>query len=173
MRGNMTGFVKPLLMIMVAVIAIVAIAFLVAGLMGGNKELGDAVDFTAKDATGENFTLSENYEGGVALIFFDRTQGDGKAHLTNMAAAKEGRSVKTVLVAIGEKSGEDILSYLKENGLTADVVIPDEEGKVAALYNVTTCPITYFIDSQGVVRGVSLSNLTPTAAGKYYGYIEN
>lgn len=173
MRGNMTGFVKPLLMIMGAIVAVIAVAFLVAGLMGGNKELGAAVDFTATDAAGESFTLSKNYEGGVALIFLNRSQGDGIAHLTNMAAAKEGKSVKTVLVAIGEKSAEEITAYLKENNLTADVVIPDEKGEVAALYNVTTCPITYFIDSEGVVRGVSLSNLTPTAAGKYYGYIEN
>ncbi|MBQ5841077.1 MAG: TlpA family protein disulfide reductase [Clostridia bacterium] len=173
MRGNMTGFVKPLLMIMGAIVGVIAVAFLVAGLMGGNKELGAAVDFTAKDAVGESFTLSKNYEGGVALIFLNRSQGDGIAHLTNMAAAKEGKDIKTVLVAIGEKSGKEITDYLKDNHLTADVVIPDEKGEIAALYNVTTCPITYFIDGEGVVRGVSLSNLTPTAAAKYYGYIEN
>ncbi len=173
MRGNTTGFLKPLLMIFAAVAAVIAVAFVVAGLMGGDKELGDAVDFTAVDAAGKSFTLSENYEGGVALIFLDRTQGDGKAHLTNMAAAKEGKSVRTVLVAVGEKGGADISAYLAENGLSVDVVIPDEKGEIAALYNVTTCPITYFIDSKGVVHGVSLSNLTPTAAKKYYGYIEN
>ena len=173
MRGNMTGFVKPLLMIVGAVAAVLAVAFLAAGLMGGNKELGTAVDFTATDAAGESFTLSKNYGGGVALIFLDRSQGDGIAHLTNMAAAKEGRSVKTVLVAVGEKGGEDITAYLKDNKLSADMVIPDEKGEIASLYNVTTCPITYFIDREGIVRGVSLSNLTPTAAGKYYGYIEN
>ena len=173
MRGNMTGFVKPLLMIIGAIAAVIAIAFLAAGLMGGNKALGDAIDFTAADAAGKSFTLSKNYKGGVALIFLDRSQGDGVAHLTNMAAAKEGKSVTTVLVAIGEKSGEDITAYLKENSLTADVIIPDEKGEIASLYNVTTCPITYFIDSDGVVRAVSLSNLTPTAADKYYDYIKN
>ena len=173
MRGNTTGFVKPLLLIFVAVVAVLAVAFGAASIMGGDKELGDAIDFTAVDAAGQNFTLSKNYEGGVALIFFDRSQGDGVAHLTNMASAKQNKSVKTVLVAIGESDGKDILAYLKEKQLTADVVITDQKGEIAALYNVSTCPVTYFIDGHGVVRGVSLSNLTPTAAEKYYGYIEN
>lgn len=173
MRGNTTGFVKPLLLIFVAVVAVLAVAFGAASIMGGDKELGDAIDFTAVDAAGKNFTLSKNYEGGVALIFFDRSQGDGVAHLTNMAAAKQNTGVKTVLIAIGESGGEGITSYLKENNLSVDVVIPDEKGEIASLYNVSACPITYFIDRNGIVRGVSLSNLTPTAAEKYYGYIEN
>ncbi len=169
----MSGFVKPVLLIILAVVVIIAVAFGAAELMGGDKALGEAIDFTATDAFGTPFTLSQNYKDGVALIFFDRTQGDGKALLTNLAASKSKTSVKTVLVAIGETSGKEIKSYLDENDLTADVVIADQKGEIAALYNVTTCPVTYFINADGQVRGVSLSNLTPSAAQKYVSYIQN
>ena len=173
MKGNSTGFLKPFLLICGAVILIIALFFAVAGLMGGDKNLGDSVDFTAEDAAGQAQTLSKLYgEKGVALIFFDRTQGDGKALLTNLAVAAEGKAVTTVLVAIGD-SGKYITDYLDEAGLTADIIIPDKKGEIAALYNVTTCPITYFIATDGSVRGVSLSNLTPSAAAKYFGYIES
>lgn len=173
MKGS-TGFLKPLLLIFALVVVIVAVGFSAAYLMGGEKDLGQAVDFSAKDAAGEQFTLSKAYaQSGVALIFFDREQGDGKALLTNLAAAKEGKNVLTVLVAAGEKSGEEIVKYLADHALTADVVIPDEKRQVADAYNVTTCPITYFIDSKGSVRSVSLSNLTPSAAEKYLGYIDD
>ncbi len=172
MKGNMTGFVKPLLMILAVVAAVILIAFAAASMMGGDKELGQAIDFTATDAAGNTLTLSKQYDGGVALIFFNRTQSDGKALLTNLAAATEETEVKTLLIAIGEQNGEDITAYLSENGLHADTVIPDPKGEIAALYNVTACPITYFIDEAGTVRGVSLSNLTPSAAAKYVGYIQ-
>ncbi len=172
MKGS-TGFVKPLLLILAAVALIVVIVFTVAYQMGGEKNLGQAVDFSAEDAVGEEFTLSKTYgQGGVALIFFDREQGDGKALLTNLSVAKQGKKVTTVLVAVGEKGGEQIQKYLAENSLSADVIIPDEKRQVADLYNVTTCPITYFIDTTGSVRSVSLSNLTPSAAEKYMGYID-
>ena len=172
MRGS-TGFVKPLLMILGIAILIVVIFFAVAGMMGGDRDLGDSVDFTATDSKGESVVLSELYkESGVALIFFDRTMTDGKTLLTNLAAAKEGTEVTTLLIAIGESRGEDIEAYLAEMGLTADIIVPDEKGEVAALYNVTACPITYFIAKDGSVRGVSLSNLTPSAAAKYIDYIK-
>ena len=172
MRGS-SGFVKPLFFILIAVIVVVAVGFLAADLMGGNKDLGAAVDFTAADAAGESYTLSSYYgTGGTALIFFDRSTSDGKVLLTNLAAAKKETGVRTVLVAKGEKSGEEITKYFKEAGLCADVVIPDEKGEVCAKYNVTTCPITYFINSSGSVRAVSLSSLSADAAKKYIEYIK-
>ncbi len=171
MRGNMSGFVKPVLLIILVVALVITLAFVVAGSMGGNKTLGDAVDFTATDVDGKSFTLSQNYASGAALVFFDLSQGDGKALLTNLAAANKGTSVQTVLIAIGEP--QEIKKHLAENKLTADVVIADPKAEIAALYNVTTCPVTYFIDADGQVRAVSLSNLTPSAAQKYISYIQN
>ncbi len=173
MRGNMSGFVKPVLLIILIVALVITLAFVVAGRMGDNKALGDAVDFTATDVDGKSFILSQNYQGGVALIFINRAQGDSKTLLTNLSAADKGTSVKTVLVATGETSDKDIKDYLAENELTADIVVADKKGEIAALYNVTTCPVTYFIDADGQVRAVSLSNLTPGAAQKYISYIQN
>lgn len=166
MRGNMTDLVKPIVLIALAVLLVLGLGLGAGELMGSNKPQGPAIDFTVNE-----FTLSEHYKDGVALIFINRTQGDGKTLLTNLAAAKEQTSVKTVLVAIGEESEESITDYLKENGLSCDIVISDKEGKIAALYNISTCPVTYFIDKEGQVRGVSLANLTPSAAKKYISYV--
>ncbi len=171
MRGS-TGFVKPLFFILLAVIVVIALGFVGADLMGGDKDLGTAVDFTAKTATGEDYTLSSYYgKGGTALIFFDRATSDGKTLLTNLSAAKAGTDVRTVLVAKGETDGKAITAYLAEQGLSVDVIIPDGKGEVCAKYNVSACPITYFINESGSVRAVSLSSLTASAAQKYIGYI--
>ena len=158
---------------MAAVLAIGAAVFLLADSLGGNKDLGAAPDFTAETAAGEAFTLSAQYKaGGVALIFFDRTASDGKALLTDLAAAKKDTDVTCVLISKGEQKGEDILTYLKETGLSADVVIAGSDGTICKKYNVETCPVTYFINTEGSVRAVSLSSLTPSAAQKYIGYIK-
>lgn len=139
----------------------------------GGQGKGQAVDFTVKDVAGQEYTLSSYYgKGGTVLIFFDRAAIDCKTMLTNLAVAKEGTSVRTVLVAKGEKDGGEIAAYLTENQLSADVIIPDETGEICAKYGVDACPVIYFVDKDGVVKDASLSaNLTLSAAQKYIGYI--
>ena len=56
MRGS-TGFVKPLLFILIALCVVAVVAFVAAGMMGGDRDLGSAVDFTAVDQKGESFTF--------------------------------------------------------------------------------------------------------------------
>ena len=124
MRGS-TGFVKPLLFILIALCVVAVVAFVAAGMMGGDRDLGSAVDFTAVDQKGESFTLSKRFGvGGTALIFFDRTSGDAKALIENLSAAKKDTSVCTVLVAKGEKDSKEVEKYLKDASLPALIVLP-------------------------------------------------
>ena len=170
MRGS--GILKTVLFILLGIILAVVILFAVAAAKGGDKDLGAATDFKATSTSGVQFTLSEQYQrGGVVLMFFDRSQGNGTTLLTNVTAAVQRTDVTTVLVAVGETSEKELLMYLSENSLSADVVIADGKGEIAPLYNITSCPVTYFINAEGSVRAVSLSNLTPSAAEKYVGYI--
>ena len=172
MRGS-TGFVKPLLFILIALCVVAVVAFVAAGMMGGDRDLGSAVDFTAVDQKGESFTLSKRFGvGGTALIFFDRTSGDAKTLIENLSAAKKDTSVCTVLVAKGEKDSKEVEKYLKDASLSVDVILPDEKGEIFEKYNVSACPITYFINKEGSVRAVSLSSLNASAAAKYIGYIK-
>ena len=170
MRGS--SILKTMLLILLGIMLVVAILFAVAAARGGDKDLGTAADFSAVSAAGGQFTLSEQYaRGGVVLMFYDRSTSNGVTLLTNAAAAVSGTDVTTVLVSAGETDEKELLNYLSENSLSADVIIADTDGEIAALYNVTSCPVTYFINAEGSVRAVSLSNLTPSAAKKYVGYI--
>lgn len=177
MRGS-TGFVKPVLIILVAVAVVVALAFVAAGMMGGNKDHGKAVDFTATDINGDDYTLSSAYgKRPTVLVFLGKvTAADGKEAMTGDTLLKHldeaigDTDVRTVVVA-RDDDGSFVQSYFKETGAQADVILPDQELTISQLYNVTACPITYFIDKNGSVRSVSLSNLTRSAAQKYVGYI--
>ncbi len=55
---------------------------------------------------------------------------------------------------------EDIAPFGKEYHITYPLLF-DPEGKVNAAYVVTAIPTTYFIDSQGIVRSVFVTQLSP------------
>lgn len=170
MKGS--GIVKTILFVLLGVVLVAVILFAVAAARGGDKDLGTVTDFSATSTTGESFVLSEQYsQSSVILMFFDRSKNSGQTLLTNVAAAAKDKNVTTVLVAVGETSEKELMAYLSENSLSADIVIADAQWEIAALYNISSCPVTYFINNEGSVRAVSLSNLTPSAAEKYVGYI--
>lgn len=172
MRGS-TGFLKPFLIIMLIVTIFIAGLLVISAMMGGDKDLGAVPDFSATDVDGNEFTLSAAYkQGGLALVFLDRSNSDSTALMTNLTAAAKKTGVRIVVVAENESDTEAFMAYLNEKEILPDVVVPDTDGSIAQNFNVTACPITYFVNNEGSVRSVSLSTLTPTAAEKYCSFIQ-
>lgn len=169
MKHSGMGFVKPFLIILGSIVAITVIAFCIAGIKGGNKDHGDAIDFTAKSVSGQPFSLRDNYGvSGTVLIFWDRGKSDCEALFQNLSAKK----TTAKLVVISKNDSADALrQYCAGKDWSFDTLIADD-GSIFKKYNVTSCPISYFIDRNGSVRAVSLSSLNADAAEKYLSYIE-
>ena len=164
---------KTMLIIILVIVLAIAAMFFVGAMMGGDKDRGQAVDFTVTTIMDASFTLSQNYEkSGTVLVFFDRATAQSPALLENLGATVKGKNVKFVLVAVGETDQAALAIYLSEAGVAPDVVIADGKREVAEKYNINSCPVTYFINSTGSVRQVSLSNLNPDTAEKYLGFID-
>lgn len=64
----------------------------------------------------------------------------------------KGVVVLAINLANTEYSPGDGPAYIQENGFTFPVLI-DKKGSVGALYQVISLPTTYFIDSDGIIRG--------------------
>ena len=168
------NWMKTLLIILLIIVLGISALFVVGSLMGGDKDNGQAVEFTAETVQGEKISLSDCYQkNGAVLVFFDRSQIKSAALLQNISAGISETDVRFVLVAQGETESTAFSEYLRQNNVTEDVVISDSDGQIAAKYNITTCPVTYFINAEGSVRAVSLSNLNPGSVEKYLGYITN
>lgn len=175
MRGSSTGFVKPFLIIMGVVVAMVVVAFCVAAFGGGNKDLGAAVDFEAADVNGNAFHLADNFgKRGTVLVFWDKQKSDCRALLENLSRLCDAKSdVCLTVIAAGEPDGAKLQKYCAEQKYKIDVLIADDELKVFEKYHITSCPISYFVDKNGSVRAASLSSLNEDAAAKYLSYISD
>ena len=164
---------KIFMIVLLVLVVLIGGVFAVGSLMGGNKDLGEAPDFTAVTLAGEDFTLSRRYQtAGAALVFFDRNQVKSAALLQNLDGLTKSKDVRFILVAETETDAAALTVYLKENQVTPDDIILDTDQKIAKLYNVTTCPVTYFINAKGSVRAVTLANLSPGNVEKYLGYLQ-
>jgi len=62
-----------------------------------------------------------------------------------------GIDILAVNLTKAEKSRNDVPTFLKANGITFPVVL-DENGDVGQLYEVSSIPASFIIDTQGVIR---------------------
>ncbi len=174
-HSSSVGFIKPFCIIIGIILGVCALGFVTAYMMGNDKDRGQAADFTATDISGESVIFSEVYKkGGAVLIFYDRAQNESKALLTHIADAKQGSQVTTVLVARGEKDGTALKEFLNKNALGADIIICDTDGSVFSAYRIKEedkVPLSYFVNREGSIRAVSVSNLTRSAAQKYVSFL--
>jgi len=63
----------------------------------------------------------------------------------------EGLEIVAVDLTTSEKRSGDVEKFIKEYNITYPVVL-DELGEVAKQYQVTSIPVTYVVNSQGVIQ---------------------
>ncbi|GGD83724.1 peroxiredoxin family protein [Paenibacillus nasutitermitis] len=115
-----------------------------------------APDFTLPTLEGENLKLSD-YRGKKVILNMWATwcppciaemphlQSFYKDHKT------EGVAVFAINLTQAEKNRKDIPGFIADYELTFPVVL-DEKSQVADLYQVTTIPTTYILDSKGRIE---------------------
>jgi peroxiredoxin len=123
-----------------------------------------APSFTLTTLDGKTVTL-EDYKGKKILLNFWATWCPPcKAEMPDMQQMYEEHKnedfvVLAVNVTVTEKKAEDVSAFVEEYGLTFPILM-DEKGKVAHQFEILSYPTSYFIDSDGVIRGKVIGALS-------------
>jgi peroxiredoxin len=114
-----------------------------------------APDFTLPTVDGIHLSLS-SFRGKLVMInFWQRACPAcvGEMPLIQSFVDKEtGEKVVIVAVNLGEKA-EDVQSFIQRWNITFPVLL-DEQKKVAVDYKFSKIPTTFFVDSQGIIKGI-------------------
>lgn len=116
-----------------------------------------APDFRFEDAAGQTFSLSDFQGKSVMLNFWRTTCGYCTMQLPYIQGVyDEWDSGELVILTID--LGEDtdkVKDYLDGLDISLPVLL-DMEGRVAAQYRVSGIPVTFFINTEGLIRYVKL-----------------
>lgn len=130
----------------------------VEGLAIGNT----APDFEGSLTDGGKMRLSD-YRGSVIILDFWGSWcspcRNSMPHLDDLAT-RYGSQGLVVITVSTDVSEQDTVNFLAVNGLTQFVSVWEPGGKngnpIDLLYNVTSYPMTFVLDRQGVIRFISI-----------------
>ena len=127
-------------------------------------KLEPAVDFQVTLFNGEDFTLSEQVGQSVTVVnFWYPSCPPCRAEMPHFEAAwqqYQGENVRFLglFVPMGFDSEQDARDFIDELGLTFDFAT-DHQAQIARSYQIEFFPTTYFIDVNGKVSRMEISNL--------------
>lgn len=128
-----------------------------------------APEFTLRTLDGSNKSMTQSREGQNVILFFWATWCPHcRTQLKELSAQKsliESKGIKVFLVDVGEPA-DDVKGYIQKNNIAYDVFL-DADSVVSEQYNVIGVPTFFFIDKQGVVKGVEHS--IPSGYDKIFG----
>jgi thiol-disulfide isomerase/thioredoxin/RNA polymerase subunit RPABC4/transcription elongation factor Spt4 len=116
-----------------------------------------APDFTLTCTDGSNFTLSSLRGSKVILNFWSINCPPCRAEMPALQQMHE-RYPNLPIIAVhanilGSPEDYQIGGYLTDNAITLTVPI-DKVGQAGSLYNITTIPRTFFLDSTGAIKKI-------------------
>lgn len=150
----------------------IILAIIIVGMLGwavydfvinrDSTEVGTSVGDMAPDIelttlNGETVKLSD-YRGNKVFVNFWATWCPPcRAEMPDIQKFDNDEDVQILAVNLTstEKSVDDVQKFVDELGLTFPI-LKDEKGKVEQMYKVNAYPTSYLIDSDGVIRKVSL-----------------
>ena len=119
-----------------------------------------APDFSLKMVSGEDLNFTKFRAGQNTVVFFWATWCPHcREQLEELTATKgkelEDKGIKILLVDIGESANE-VRAHVNKHKIPFPVAI-DEESTVAEQYKLVGVPTFFFVDKNGIVRGVEHS----------------
>jgi peroxiredoxin len=126
------------------------------GLEGGDR----APDFRFEDAIGATFALSDYQGRSVVLHFWSTACDHCLGEITYIAQAYEEWPTEELVIVTIELFGsaEAVNTFLTDNSISMPVLL-DEEFEVMEQYGVDVIPRTFFIDREGLIRGIKFGSL--------------
>lgn len=122
-------------------------------LMPDNSSGTKAPDFTLKDVSGKKVSLS-SFKGKPVLLNFWATWcpycRKERAHLDAVYKEYKGKGLIVISVSTDD-SVETVREYLKK--IPAEfIVLSDNDGRVASLYNISGLPSSLLINGEGIIK---------------------
>lgn len=123
-----------------------------------------APSFTLSTLDGKTVSL-EDYKGKKILLNFWATWCPPcKAEMPDMQEMYEENKEKDfvvlgVNVTVTEKNADDVSTFVEDYQLSFPILM-DVKGKVAHQFEILSYPTSYFIDSDGVIRGKVIGALS-------------
>ncbi len=133
--------------------------------LGDGPAVGQpAPDFSLAGLDGKTVRLSDFHGQPLVVNFFATWCGPCKEELPQFQATYQknrAQGLQVLLVDLKE-SPADVRSFATKLGLSMPIAV-DQQGVIASQgYALTNIPTTYFIDGDGVIRGVQFGPLTGT-----------
>lgn len=126
----------------------------------GNRRGDIALDFSLETLEGEILSLSQFKGKKVFLNFWATWCPPCRAEMPDIQKFSEDENV--VVLAINLTHTEDSLvtvnDFIEDGGFTFPVLI-DKNGEVAEQFRVVAYPTSYMIDTNGIIKYVSLGAL--------------
>ncbi len=123
-----------------------------------------APGFTLVDLEGNQVSLSDFRGETVFLNFWATWCPPCRAEMPEIEAVYQEYKDKGVVV-IGvdiQEAEREVLNFVQQGGYSWAFVL-DTSGVVAANYNITAIPTSFFIDGEGIIRAVKIGAMTKRA----------
>jgi peroxiredoxin len=140
------------------------------GIKPGTK----AIDFTLTSLDGKKVSLSDFRGKNVYLNFFATWCPPCKRELPDMEKLyKEykDKGLELLVVDLGEKQST-VKSFMESNNYSFNVLL-DTDNEVAQTYNISSIPVSYFIDKDGIITELKVGALEEDEMRKYIDQLFN
>jgi cytochrome c biogenesis protein CcmG, thiol:disulfide interchange protein DsbE len=119
-----------------------------------------APDIILKSLLGEKVRLSDLKGKPVMVNFWASWCGPCRLEIPLIEEAYQTYDSQMVVLAVNDDESKEIIrDFIEETGITFPILL-DPGGRTAALYQVSGLPTTFFIDKEGIIRGVYMGNLS-------------
>ncbi|KLU65915.1 sporulation thiol-disulfide oxidoreductase A precursor [Desulfosporosinus acididurans] len=130
------------------------------GLENGNL----APDFELQSVNGETVKLSSLRGKKVIVNFWASWCPPCRLEMPEMENyytknRNTGVEILAVNLTTAEKSQAEVTSFMKADGITFPVLL-DKNGDAARLYNISSIPASFILDSQGIIRDKIVGPMT-------------
>lgn len=115
-------------------------------------------DFTLESLDGEKITLSELANQPIVINFWATWCDPCKEEMPLFEAVYSENSGIVVLGINYNEPANIIRRFVEERGITFPILL-DADGKLAERFQVFGFPTTYFIDRDGILRGIYVGQL--------------
>jgi len=150
--------IKARLQIIVTTIMFIALIVTGFGCETTGPEVGNkAPDFTLKNLDGESITLSE-LQGKIVIVNFWATWcGPCVGEMPHIQAIYDERSSEDLVVlAVNIRQSATVAKdFVTSQGFTFTVLL-DSQAEVAEEYQILHIPMTFFIDSEGIIKAAKV-----------------
>jgi peroxiredoxin len=145
-------------LLLILTISLIVVGFSVSGCSSGNAGAGTnqgdmAPDFTLTDLDGMSVTLSDQLGSPVLLNFWATWCPPCRMelpYLQDIHEEQSGSGLRVYLIDIGESLNQ-VDNFAESNGLTMPILL-DQTTNIASRYGISAIPVTFFVDSDGVIQ---------------------